>query len=407
MTDVEGKKKFIVNFFYYGIIIALCFLLFKYAMGTLFPLIFAYIVAIILQKPKKFIISKTPIKKGFASTICVLGLLAVAVLLMSLIGVRVTEEIKGFIDYVIIQFRNIDTVVNVIETEILSFVSRLPDFLSETLRENVSSIFAEIRLWLEGSSEDFTSDITSTIGGSIDFSFLKAPISGVISTARQIPSTIIAVVVSIVAACFITADYDMITDFVKCQLSEKKAADLTRAITLLKSSLGKMGKAYILIIIITFTEMCIGLYSLKLIGIFSSNYIAVIALATAIVDIIPVLGTGTILLPWTAYSLIVGNYSMALGLGIIYATITVIRQIIEPKLVAGQLGLPPFITVAAIFIGLKIFGVLGMFIAPMIIIMLKLLNDEGILHLWNSPSKMKAEAEKKDEEKDVPQAPQN
>ena len=326
---------------------------------------------------------------------------------MSLIGVRVTEEIKGFIDYVIIQFRNIDTVVNVIETEILSFVSRLPDFLSETLRENVSSIFAEIRLWLEGSSEDFTSDITSTIGGSIDFSFLKAPISGVISTARQIPSTIIAVVVSIVAACFITADYDMITDFVKCQLSEKKAADLTRAITLLKSSLGKMGKAYILIIIITFTEMCIGLYTLKLIGIFSSNYIAVIALATAIVDIIPVLGTGTILLPWTAYSLIVGNYSMALGLGIIYATITVIRQIIEPKLVAGQLGLPPFITVAAIFIGLKIFGVLGMFIAPMIIIMLKLLNDEGILHLWNSPSKMKAEAEKKDEEKDVPQTPQN
>ena len=122
MTDVEGKKKFIVNFFYYGIIIALCFLLFKYAMGTLFPLIFAYIVAIILQKPKKFIISRTPIKKGFASTICVLGLLAVAVLLMSLIGVRVTEEIKGFIDYVIIQFRNIDTVVNVIETEILSFV---------------------------------------------------------------------------------------------------------------------------------------------------------------------------------------------------------------------------------------------------------------------------------------------
>ena len=170
-------------------------------------------------------------------------------------------------------------------------------------------------------------------------------------------------------------------------LTEQKAKDVSRAITLLKSSLSKMGKAYLSIIIITFIELSIGFYVLRLLGIFYSNYIAIISLAIAIIDIIPVLGTGTVLLPWIVYSLITGNFAMAIGLGIMYASITVIRQIIEPKFVAGQLGLPPFLTISAMYVGLKIFGVLGMFIAPMIIIMLKLLNDEGIIHLWKPMEK--------------------
>ena len=110
----------------------------------------------------------------------------------------------------------------------------------------------------------------------------------------------------------------------------------------------------------------------------------IIAIVTSIVDIIPILGTGTILLPWLAYSFIVGNYAMGIGLLVMYIVISVIRQIIEPKFVAGQLGLPPFVTITALYLGLKIFGVLGMIIMPVIIVMLKLLNDEGIIHLWKT-----------------------
>ncbi len=401
MTEVEKKRKFIINIAYYGIIIVLCFLLFKYAMGTLFPIIAAFIIASLLQKPKNFILRKTPLKKGFASTLCVLGLLAVLLFFTALIGIRVAQEIGGFIDYVMLQFRNIDNLVNTIENAILNFVSGFPDFLSKTLKENITALFVEIREWLAGTSNDFTQDIAGTLEGSFSLSWITTPISGVISTARQIPSLVIATVISIVAACFITADYDFIRQFVKAQLSEKKAQDVSRAIALLKSSLGKMGKAYLSIILITFIELSIGFYVLRLLGIFSSNYIAIISIVIAIIDIIPVLGTGTILLPWIVYSLLTGNFPMAIGLGIMYASITVIRQIIEPKFVAGQLGLPPFLTITAMYVGLKIFGVLGMFIAPMIIIMLKLLNDEGILHLWKPMKKaeetatMPAEKEKK------------
>ena len=186
-------------------------------------------------------------------------------------------------------------------------------------------------------------------------------------------------------------------DVVILSLPEEKRKDLSRAKRLLTSSLSKMAKAYSLIMLITFVEVFGGLTILRLAGIFESEYITYIAIITAIIDIIPILGTGTVLLPWTAYSLIVGNYGMAIGLIIMYVVITVIRQIIEPKLVAGQLGLSPVITVTAMFLGLKFLGILGVFAAPLAVIMLKLLADEGIIHLWKSPviyAAEKAEREK-------------
>ena len=119
---------------------------------------------------------------------------------------------------------------------------------------------------------------------------------------------------------------------------------------------------------------------------------------------IPVLGTGTILIPWAAYSLIVGNYALAIGLAIIYAVITVIRQIVEPKLVAGQLGLSPVVTITSLYLGLKIFGVLGMIIAPILVTMLKVLNDEGIIHIWKSSKAEAEEIEKAEAEKKASKA---
>ena len=110
----------------------------------------------------------------------------------------------------------------------------------------------------------------------------------------------------------------------------------------------------------------------------------IVSIITAIVDILPVLGTGTIVVPWAVYCLITGDYAMTIGLVIIYVIILVLRQIIEPKLVANRLGLPPVLTIAAMYIGTQLFGVLGIFLLPIICIMVKRLNDEGILHLWKN-----------------------
>lgn len=393
MAETEKKRRIIINVAYYAMLLVLGFLFYKYAFGVCFPIMFSLVVAVFLQRPKNFIIKNTPIKKGFASTLCVFGLIIIATAIVVLIGVRATEEIKGFIEYVRVQFSNIDAIVNNIETFILTTVAKLPEFISETATESITALFTQLREFIAGTNTELPEQLGG-ISNMFNLSWITTPITGVISTASRIPSIIISIVVTIVLSCFMTADYDLIVRFVYCQFKKEKRKDLTRAKELLKMNLGKMAKAYALIMLVTFTEVSIGLTILKMLGLFSSNYIVLISVVTAIVDVIPVLGTGTIVLPWAAYSFITGDIGMGIGLLVLYATVTVIRQIVEPKLVAGQLGLPPFVTLIAMYLGLKIIGVLGVFILPIIAIMLKLLNDEGIIELWKSPTKVMVEESK-------------
>lgn len=370
----------------------------RYALGVCMPFVLAFLVAAVLQKPKNFLVKKTPVKNGLASGICVLLTIVIFLALISLIGVRVASEIKGFAQYIVLQLRDLDKVIDNIEAWLLNVISSFPEFVRKTLNESTSELFTKIREAAAGDSEQLADGITSGLSGNFSFSWIATPISGVISKASKLPSVLIAVVISIVACCFMTSEFPKIINFFKLQFPENRRSDLERAKALLRDSLSKMAKAYILIMLVTFIEMSIGLTILRIIGVFESNYIILIAAATAIIDIVPVLGTGTVLVPWAAYSFIIGNVGMGIGLVVIYAVITVLRQIIEPKLVAGQLGLSPIVTITALYFGLKIFGVLGMFVTPLLVIMLKLLNDEGIIKLWKSPVREAAAAKLKKEE---------
>lgn len=392
MQEVEKRRKAIINVLYFAMIIAIGFLVVRYALSVCLPFAVAFVFAAILQKPKNFLVKKARFKNGAAAGLCVFLAIFIVVALISLVGVRVFDEIKDFASYIAAQLKNLDEVVNNIETWLMNLISSLPEFLSKTLKESASDLFSNIREYMAGESDKLSSSITSSLGSKFDFSWITGPLSGVISTAKQLPSVLLSVLISIIACCFMTSEFAEIKAFIVCQFPEHRRKDLSRAKHILRTSLGKMGKAYLLIILITFIEVSVGLTVLKLLGFFPSSYIILIGAGTAIVDILPVLGTGTILIPWAAYSLITGNFGMGIGLLVLYAVISVVRQIIEPKLVAGQLGLSPIVTIAALYFGLKVFGVLGMFVTPILVIMLKLLNDEGIINIWKSPAKLKADS---------------
>lgn len=384
--DIEKKRKTIINIVYYAMLIGIFYLLLKYAFWLFFPIVIAFAFALILQKPTNAIARKTPIKKGIASVICVFLLLFIVVGLIALIGASAVNYLKGFAEYIKSLFGNVEELIENVKAWLLNAVGKLPQSLSKILIQNINDIFMK----LDPSSNAAAQSAAQSSGGlSLDLSkitsWLSTPLTSVVSTAMQIPTMLLNVLITIIMTCFLTADFDKVTSFLSAQLSEKRQKDFQRAKYLLKTSFLKILRAYGLIILISFTEMLIGLTVLKLIGVFKSNYIFIVAAATALIDILPVLGTGTVIFPWAAYCVITGNYGLAIGLIIIYAVMAVIRQIIEPKLVAGQLGLPPFMTIIGMFLGLKLFGFVGMLIMPILIIMLKLLNDEGIIHLWKSP----------------------
>ena len=102
------------------------------------------------------------------------------------------------------------------------------------------------------------------------------------------------------------------------------------------------------------------------------------AALVALVDAIPIFGTGTVLLPWAAISSLSGSHSLALGLVLLYGVITVVRNVLEPRLVGGTLGLHPLAALAAMYVGFQAFGVLGMILAPILAVLGKGLWDSGL-----------------------------
>ena len=392
MRETERKKAAIINVAYYAMILVLGYYFVRYALWLFLPIVIAFFVALILQKPVNAISRKTPVKRGAASVVCVFLLLFAIVGLAVLLGATVVNYLKDFIAYVTALFENTDALLENIENWVLDVIARLPDGIAGMLTKNVTEVFSSVEAMLSGDNGKASAQAVQN-GLSFDLSWIMTPVASVVSTAKQLPAMLTSVLVTLIASCFLTSDFDSISRFIRRQLSEDSNRKFDKAKELLKSSFGKILKAYGLIIVVTFTEMLIGLGVLRLIGVFNSSYIVIIAAATAIIDIVPVLGTGTVIFPWAVYSFIAGNYGLGIGLLIIYAVISVIRQIIEPKLVAGQLGLPPFVTIIGMFVGLRLFGVPGMFAMPMLIIMLKLLNEEGIIHIWKNKSDIEKAAE--------------
>ena len=402
-TSVERKRAVLINTAYVVLLLSAFYLFMKYAFWIFAPFIFAFFLGAALQRPRNAIIKKTPLKKGLTSVLLVLLTVGAIVALIALAGVRIASEFRGLVSSLMEYVKELPILIKSVETSIIELAQKLPDGIRDTIVQGVSNLSDKLLL---SSEERMEMSQAQQSGADIDiFSILKTPLSGVWETAKQIPSVLVGCLVFVIAGCFITSDYDMIVNFVKRQLSPEKRRNLSKTKGIVFSSIGKLVKSYLLIMLITFAEMCVGIGALKVIGVYSGKYIFIIALITAIVDIFPVLGTGTIIIPWAVISLITRSYGMGIGLLALYACITVIRQVIEPKIVASNLGIPPIVSIMGMYIGLQLFGVIGLFLMPITITVIKVLNDEGVVRIWKKEKKNDGVPNDSNQNKDT-QSPQ-
>lgn len=378
MEITEKRKATLINIAYYSVIVALFYLFMKYAFGLVAPFILAFAIAIVLQKPLRFISQKTKIKKNILGAVAVLLIISVIVSLVVLVGYRLFVEFKGFGEYIMSKMSDLPSLIRNAEEWILAKLTVLPDSLEKTVADSVVGIADRLLLV----SEEEVSNIPQANESGFDFSLLATPLGGLLSTAKQIPAIFAAVFMGIIACFFITCDYDKFRILISESISREHEVAIVKTRRLLGDILGKMLKSYATLMFVTFCEVSIGLNILKLIGVYDGGYILVISIITAIVDILPVLGTGTVLVPWAIYNFVTGNIGLGIGLLVIYAMVTVIRQILEPRLVAMNVGMHPVITLFGMYLGVQLFGFLGIFILPITFVLVKALNDEGIIHLW-------------------------
>lgn len=361
---IENRKSFIINFFYFAIFIGLYYFVVKYAFGYILPFVVAAALAVFLQKPVRKISSKIHIKAhGAVSTILVLLIVVIIVGAAGLLGWVLVSELKEFFTYLFSRFDSVNDVIVTAREFVMGIVAKLPRGLGATVSNYVSDFFNNL----------------STESSVIDMEMLSAPLSGAWSVVKGIPSAFLSVLVTIISCVFMTSEYDLIKNMILDMLTESKGKKLVSSKQTVTRGISKLVKAYATLMLITFSEMFLGLNLMKLIGVYEGGYIAIIAFVTCIVDIIPVLGTGTVLIPWAVYNLVMGNVGLGIGLLVLYAVITVLRQILEPKLVANQAGLPAIATIMAMFIGARLFGAFGILLLPLTVIILKLMYDEGVI----------------------------
>lgn len=360
----EKRRRFIIDFVYTAIFVGMYYVIVKYALGYLFPFVFAAALSVFLQKPVKAITRKLHVKAHSAVSVILVLLIVTAIVGTVGVGLYVlANELKDFFTYIFSQFSSVTELVEKCKGFLLEFSMKLPKGVGGTVGGYVERFF----------------DKMSNQSSELDLSMLSAPISGAWHVVKGIPSLFLSVLVTVISCVFMTSDYEQIKNMLLGMMSNSNAAKLVNAKRTVTRGVGKLFKAYATIMLITFTEMFIGLSFMKLIGVYTGGYIAIIAFVTCIVDIVPVLGTGTVVFPWAVYCFLTGDVGLGIGLLVLYGVITVLRQIIEPKLVANQVGLPAIVTIAAMFIGARIFGTFGIIILPLTVIVLKLMYDEGIV----------------------------
>lgn len=377
---VAKRRDFLIDLVYVMAILGLVYVFFKYCFGIAAPFLLSFFFAVILQRPLGWLDKKTKNKMHTFWSI-VLVLLCVAIILGPVISIiaALFREIGNFISFLGEQLNDLPTFLVTLQNEILKAIKFLPDSIYTSVSENITQFFGNL-------INDF--DVSKLgINMSSITSGLSNGISGVYSVVKNIPSILIGVVIGIIAWILFTKDYKKVVKFIKLQLPDKHKNLLSETKKIFSSTILKMCRAYGLIMFITFCENFLGLTILNLIGVMKNSYVFVIAIGIAVFDILPVAGSGGILIPWSLIALVSGNVGQCVGLLILYAVITVIRQYIEPKIVGDSLGVNPLVTLAGLYFGLKLFGFMGMFIVPICVMTLKAFNDAGRIHLYTPPER--------------------
>lgn len=377
---VAKRRDFLIDLVYVMAIIGLVYVFFKYCFVIAAPFLLSFFFAVILQRPLGWLDKKTKNKMHSFWSI-VLVLLCVAIILGPVISIiaALFREIGNFISFLGEQLNDLPTFLVTLQNEILKAIKFLPDSIYTSVSENITQFFGNL-------INDF--DVSKLgINMSSITSGLSNGISGVYSVVKNIPSILISVVIGVIAWILFTKDYKKVVKFIKLQLPDKHKNLLSETKKIFSSTILKMCRAYGLIMFITFCENFLGLTILNLIGVMKNSYVFVIAICIAVFDILPVAGSGGILIPWSLIALVTGNVGQCVGLLILYAVITVIRQYIEPKIVGDSLGVNPLVTLAGLYFGLKLFGFMGMFIVPICVMTLKAFNDAGRINLYTPPER--------------------
>ncbi len=331
MSSTKLNK--LIKIWYYITLFFLAFLGLKFAFPVVLPFALAAVVATFLKKPIEYLCTKTKMKREFVS------FLIVSIVLLSIISIisLIFYSIYDWLSDALISLPKLLPTLNKLTDKISNSFSLLGDALPNSIQNSIKEMPGQI---IEG----ITSWITKTLSG----------------LAKGLPDKFVTVFITVVASYLITRDYNKLTVFIKdnCSCSvydyllKLKSTISTKAVGIIKS--------YTIISVITFVQLYLAFMLLKI------EHAAAIAFILALLDLLPILGVGIVLVPWAIIMIITKNIPIAVGLLILYAIVTIIRNILTPKIVANQIKLDPLTVLFSMYVGYCFAGFWGLIFAPFV-----------------------------------------
>lgn len=341
--DFDFKKLYFIV--YIALILLVVFLAFKLGV-FLFPFTLALFISIIIRPLVRFLMNKLKFSKKTASIISIVTFLIVFFGLIGILSLKFFGEI-----YKLSQNLN-------------NYSSDIQNLWTE----NVKKVYTYLGNFPAGFNDQLNNTINSFVSkGSVK---LGSFINGVISFVTSIPTLILYIVITILSTFFMILDRDEILSYMEHQLPKSWLDKVFNIKTEMFTVLVSYLKAQAILGSICLIESLILLNLLAFLK-FDVPYPLLMSIIICIADILPILGAGTILIPWSVLSFATGNIKLGIGLLISYLIIMSVRQMLEPKLISQNLGVHPLITLISMYSGFKVFGVSGFLIGPVVMIILK------------------------------------
>ena len=327
------------------IIVFSVYILIKYLLPLSIPFILAFIISRIVRPISKKIRSINRRIDKPATAVILLFFLSIAFVLLRFLISLTIGQIESLIESLVDKITSEINPISVIVDKINSYSAYHP--VLNKLLTAISDPSED-----EGVIVDAINNLLSEAASFI------AKTAGTILT--ELPSLIVSLFMTFSASFYMCLDRGETKAFI----SKFIPAPTMRSITNIKKIVFKAAagytKSYLLMMLIVFALSYLGL---TLIGV---EYALIKALGVAVVDLLPVLGAGTVLVPWAVVDLVLGNTTQAIGLLILLFVITIVRELFEPKIIGGYIGAPSLIVLVSVYIGMKVFGFTGMIMFPII-----------------------------------------
>lgn len=312
------------------------------------PFLLALVVAIFLEPLTGFLMKRFRLNRLVSSVISSTLFTVVLVGLIVLLGMKIIAELIAFLQKVPAYFENANAFVDKLLGDARGLYQNLPPDAIETLEQYLMSL---------------TNTITSMVG--------KLS-SSVVGFASTLPGMFIFFIVFLVAVYMFSFSLNTMKASVLSLFEESSRSQVDQVLNNLRKSIFGFLRSQIILSGMTYILSLIGLLILGI------KYPMAIALVIIIVDIMPILGTGSVLVPWAGYLLLTGDIFTGVGLIVLFLVITVFRRIVEPKILGDSVGIGALPALISLYVGFKLVGVIGVFIGPIIVIIYMAARQAGL-----------------------------